>query len=52
MYAGFLVGGLIALVLLATRRIGLRGDLAYGPPMMIGALIGVLLAPDSLSAMF
>lgn len=52
MYAGFLVGGLVALVLLLNRRLGLKGDLAYGPPMMIGALIGALLAPDSLGAMF
>ncbi len=52
MYAGFLVGGLVAVVLLVTRRIGLKADLAYGPPMMVGALIGALLAPDSLSLMF
>jgi len=52
MYAGFLVGGVVVLLLLLTRRIGLKGDLAYGPPMMVGALIGALLAPDSLSMMF
>lgn len=52
MYAGFLVGGLIALVLLLSRRIGLKGDLAYGPPMMIGALVGALLPPDSLGSLF
>lgn len=52
MYAGFLVGGLAALLLLLTRRVGLRGDLAYGPPMMVGALIGALLAPDVVSSMF
>lgn len=52
MYAGFLVGGLVAVVLLVTRRIGLKADLAYGPPMMVGALIGALLPPDSLSMMF
>lgn len=52
MYAGFLVGGVFALVLLFTRRVGLRGDLAYGPPMLVGALLGALLAPDTLSAVF
>ncbi len=52
MYAGFLVGGLVALLMLLTRKVGLRGDLAYGPPMMVGALIGALLAPDVVSSMF
>lgn len=52
MYAGFLVGGLVAVLLLLTRRVGLRGDLAYGPPMMVGALIGALLAPDVVTSMF
>jgi leader peptidase (prepilin peptidase)/N-methyltransferase len=46
MYAGFLVGGAVAVVLLVTRRVGIRGDLAYGPPMMVGALLGAMLAPD------
>ncbi len=46
MYAGFLVGGVVAVVLLVTRRVGMRGDLAYGPPMMVGALVGAMLAPD------
>lgn len=46
MYAGFLVGGVVAVVLLVTRRVGIRGDLAYGPPMMVGALLGAMLAPD------
>ncbi|MCE0488358.1 prepilin peptidase [Ornithinimicrobium sediminis] len=49
MYAGFLVGGLVAIALLLTRRVGITGDLAYGPPMMVGALVGALLAPDVLS---
>lgn len=52
MYCGFLVGGVFALVLLALRRVKLSGHLPYGPPMMVGALIGVLLAPDALSGLF
>lgn len=51
MYAGFLVGGVFALVLLVTRRVSLRGHLAYGPPMMVGALLGLLVAPDALSSL-
>ncbi|HLS41152.1 MAG TPA: prepilin peptidase [Ornithinicoccus sp.] len=49
MYAGFLAGGLAALVLLVTGRVRLRdGDLAYGPPMMVGALLGLLAGPGAL----
>lgn len=51
MYAGFLVGGVFALVLLVTGRVRLRGgDLAYGPPMMLGAVLGVLLGPVALGS--
>lgn len=52
MYAGFLVGGLFALVLLLSKRVGLSGHVAYGPPMMVGALLGVLAAPDVLADWF
>lgn len=52
MYAGFLAGGVVAVFLLLTRRVGLRGDLAYGPPMMVGALVGAVLTPDFVSSMF
>lgn len=45
LYAGFLVGGLVAVALLVARRVSWRGDFAYGPPMMIGALLGFLLVP-------
>lgn len=51
-YAGFLVGGATALVLLLGGRVGLRGHLAYGPPMMIGALVGVMLPTDILQRLF
>lgn len=52
LYAGFLIGGASALVLLVFGRVTLRGHLAFGPPMMLGALCGVLLPPDSMGAMF
>lgn len=51
-YAGFLVGGLFALALLVARRVSWRGDFAYGPPMMVGALVGLLLAPGALTGLF
>ena len=38
--AGFVVQAVLALVLLATRRIGLRGELPFGPAMLLGAAPG------------
>ena len=37
--AGFVVQAVLALVLLATRRVGLRGELPFGPAMLIGAAL-------------
>lgn len=37
--AGFLVQAVLALALLATRRIGLRGELPFGPAMLVGAAL-------------
>lgn len=42
-YAGFLIGGLVALVLVLGRRVGWRSSVAYGPPMIAGAFVGILL---------
>ncbi len=39
--AGFVVQALIALVLLATRRIGLGGELPFGPAMLLGAALAI-----------
>ena len=39
--AGFVAQALLALVLLAARRIGLRGELPFGPAMLIGAAVAV-----------
>ena len=38
---GFVVQAVGALVLLATRRIGLRGELPFGPAMLLGAVLAI-----------
>ena len=40
--SGFLVGGLIAVVMLVGRRVGLRSHIAFGPSMLAGAFVGLL----------
>jgi leader peptidase (prepilin peptidase)/N-methyltransferase len=39
--AGFVVGGVLALVFLLGRRVGLRSHIAYGPSMLIGAFLSL-----------
>jgi len=39
--AGFVVQALAAVLLLATRRIGLRGELPFGPAMLLGAVLAL-----------
>jgi leader peptidase (prepilin peptidase)/N-methyltransferase len=39
--AGFVIQALLALVLLAGRRIGLRGELPFGPAMLLGAAVAM-----------
>ena len=39
--AGFLVGGLVAVVFLVGRRAGLRSHIAYGPSMLVGAFVAL-----------
>jgi leader peptidase (prepilin peptidase)/N-methyltransferase len=43
-FAGFLLGGLVGAVLLATRRAARRSALPFGPFMLTGALVAVFLA--------
>lgn len=50
-YGGFVVGGLWALALLVLRRVSWKGDFAYGPAMMVGALLGLVLAPQLTTTM-
>ena len=51
-YAGFLVGGLFGLALLVGRRVSWKGHFAYGPPMMVGALVGLLTGPGLMAGWF
>lgn len=39
--AGFVVQAVLALVLLTGRRIGLRGELPFGPAMLLGAALAI-----------
>jgi leader peptidase (prepilin peptidase)/N-methyltransferase len=43
--AGFVVQAVVALLLLATRRIGLRGELPFGPAMLAGAALVIAWTP-------
>ena len=38
---GFVVQAVVALCLLATWRIGLRGELPFGPAMLLGAAVAI-----------
>jgi leader peptidase (prepilin peptidase) / N-methyltransferase len=42
--AGFVLAGLVGVVLLALRRVGRKDPLPHGPFMLLGALLSVLLA--------
>jgi len=39
--AAFVVGGLVAVVLLALRRVGIRSGIPFGPWMFLGAFVGI-----------
>jgi leader peptidase (prepilin peptidase)/N-methyltransferase len=43
-FAGFLLGGLAGLVLIATGRTGRKSHLPFGPFMLLGALLAILAA--------
>ena len=38
-FAGFLLGALVSLVLVATRRAGMKTAIAFGPMLIVGALV-------------
>jgi leader peptidase (prepilin peptidase)/N-methyltransferase len=40
--ATFLIGGVIAALLLVTRRKGRKDDFAYGPSMLLGAIVAIV----------
>ncbi len=41
-FLGFVLGALVGLILLATRRIGRKARIPFGPFMLVGALLAVL----------
>ena len=43
-FLAFLVGGVVGIALLAVGRAGRRTSLPFGPPMLVGALLALLLA--------
>ncbi|GAA1526312.1 leader peptidase (prepilin peptidase)/N-methyltransferase [Agromyces terreus] len=43
----FVVGGVVSIVALAMRRVTLRGSIPFGPSMLVGALLAVLLVGDA-----
>ncbi|MFJ5144692.1 prepilin peptidase [Curtobacterium sp. NPDC088465] len=45
-FAAFLLGGTFALVLVATRRVGRRSGIPFGPWMVCGAWVGVFSGAD------
>lgn len=45
-FAAFLVGGLVAIILMVTRRVNRRGGIPFGPWMLAGAWIGIIVGPS------
>lgn len=48
--AGFVVQAVLALVLLAARRVGVKGEIPFGPALLGGALIAIGWGPELISA--
>lgn len=46
LYVGFLLGGLVSLLLVAARRVSRGTHIPFGPFMMLGAVVGVLSGPS------
>jgi leader peptidase (prepilin peptidase)/N-methyltransferase len=44
-FLGLLVGAVVSLGLLATRRAGWRSAVPFGPPLLVGAVLACALAP-------
>lgn len=47
-FLGLLTGALVSVVLLATRRAGRRTALPFGPPLLVGAVLALVLGAVSL----
>lgn len=41
--AAFVVGGIVAVLLVVLRRVGLRGHIAYGPALLVGSFVALAL---------
>lgn len=48
--AGFVIGTAVALALVALRRATLRSPVAFGPALLVGALVAVTAGPELFSA--
>ncbi|SFF30337.1 prepilin peptidase [Blastococcus tunisiensis] len=48
-FLGLLTGALVSLVLLATRRVGWRSAIPFGPPLLTGAVLVLALGAVSLT---
>jgi leader peptidase (prepilin peptidase) / N-methyltransferase len=44
-FLGLLTGALVSVVLLATRRVGWRTAIPFGPPLLVGAALALALSP-------
>lgn len=42
--AGFIIGGVVSLIALLLRRVTLRGSIPFGPSMLAGALVAILVS--------
>lgn len=52
LFAAFLIGGLVGLVLILTRRVTRRSTIPFGPPMLVGALIATYWTDPLVNAVF
>ncbi len=43
-FATAMIGGVIAIALIALGRAGMKTELPYGPPMILGAWLAIILA--------
>ncbi len=44
-FASFVIGGVVGLIALLLRRVTLRGSIPFGPSMLAGAIVAVLVFP-------
>jgi leader peptidase (prepilin peptidase) / N-methyltransferase len=45
-FAAFVLGGLFSIAMLALRRVGRKSGIPFGPWMLVGAFVGVLIGDD------